>query len=72
MTYVNPLLESTVAVFEQLKNTQGEYISMFLNSVPLEPQTDLLGLQTFEFKGHTIRDSTSQKVEMVTTLLLMS
>ena len=60
---VSPLLSSTVQRVEELGTTPGQMLSGFLKVVPSEPQQDSDGLQTFEFQGHTIRDSEKQRLE---------
>lgn len=57
---VEPQLTSTISSLESLKEKKdGSYISTFLSACPSEPDAD--GLYTFEFDGHTIRDSTEQR-----------
>ncbi|XP_048763590.2 zinc finger protein 862-like [Ostrea edulis] len=62
-TEVNPLLLSTVEVLEGLRSGSGGNLSQFLNQVPETPEVDSVGLCTFEFKGHNIRDSAQQRSE---------
>jgi hypothetical protein len=63
---VNPLLHSTVSVLERLKDSKdGAVLSAFLKQVPSSPCVDASGLCTFEFQGHTLRDSAKQREEAV-------
>ena len=62
-TEVNPLLLSTVEVLEGLKSESGPNTSLFLSQVPAQPILDSMGLCTFQYKGHTIRDSAQQRSE---------
>ena len=62
-TEVKPLLLSTVEVLQGLKSGSGCNISRFLSQVPPEPSLDNSGLCTFEYKGHTVRDSAQQRSE---------
>jgi len=59
----NPLLLSTVEVLEGLKSESGPNTSLFLSQVPAQPILDSMGLCTFQYKGHTIRDSAQQRSE---------
>ena len=60
---VAPLLMSTIAKVEKLQSKSGPRLEQFLDNVPKEPQVDTDGLYTFEYLGHTIRDSEKQRVE---------
>ena len=62
-TEVNPLLLSTVDVLEGHKSESGPNTSLFLSQVPAQPILDSMGLCTFQYKGHTIRDSAQQRSE---------
>jgi hypothetical protein len=65
-TDVEPLLRSTVDVLVTLKDDKsGENLGQFLKVAPSEPVVDGDGLLTFEFRGHTIRDSGAQRSEAV-------
>lgn len=65
-TAVHPLLHSTVGVLEDMATSgSGSYICEFLSKVPSQPCQDETGLCTFEYKGHTIRDSQQQRSEAV-------
>ncbi|KAJ8321757.1 hypothetical protein KUTeg_000228 [Tegillarca granosa] len=61
---VNPMLHSTVSTLERLSDCKsGPILKGFLDSIPTEPVVDDSGLTTFEFGGHTIRDSVRQRQE---------
>ena len=63
---VNSLLNSTVSVLERLRDSKdGTVLSSFLQETPSSPSLDPSGLCTFEFKGHTIRDSSKQRDEAI-------
>ncbi|KAJ8303661.1 LOW QUALITY PROTEIN: hypothetical protein KUTeg_018771 [Tegillarca granosa] len=65
---VNPLLSSTIVVLENLRDSKcGSVLAEFLSVVPSEPMLDSDGLYTFQFKGHTIRDSAQQRKEAVSS-----
>lgn len=64
-TEVNCLLHSTVQVLDKLISYPGCNLSAFLQHAPTEPTLDKSGLFTFEFQGHTVRDSLSQRSEAV-------
>ena len=61
---VMPLLKTTIERLERLRDEKkGEVLARFLEIVPESPQTDHDGLVTFQFHGHTIRDSLAQRIE---------
>ena len=63
---VNSLLNSTVSVLERLRNSKdGTVLTSFLQETPSSPSLDPSGLSTFEFKVHTIRDSSTQRDEAI-------
>ncbi|KAJ8318970.1 hypothetical protein KUTeg_004061 [Tegillarca granosa] len=69
-TAVHPLLHSTVGVLEDMATSgSGSYICEFLSKVPSQPCQDETGLCTFEYKGHTIRDSQQQRSEAVSVVI---
>ena len=57
---VNSLLNATVYVLERLRDSK-DGTDVLSSSPSLDPS----GLCTFEFKGHTIRDSSKQRDEAV-------
>ncbi|XP_045215333.2 zinc finger protein 862-like [Mercenaria mercenaria] len=63
---VSPLLTSPISMLEDLRDSKsGERLQGFLKVAPAEPTLDSDGLFTFEFEGHTIRDSEKQRTESV-------
>ena len=59
-----PLLKTTTERLERLRDEKkGEVLARVLEIVPESPQTDHDGLVTFQFHGHTIRDSLAQRIE---------
>ena len=61
-SHVEPLLLSTISTLESLKDKKnGVFLVKFLSSCPSEPVVDGDGLFTFQFEGHTIRDSAEQR-----------
>ncbi|KAJ8314507.1 LOW QUALITY PROTEIN: hypothetical protein KUTeg_006657 [Tegillarca granosa] len=63
---VNPLLQSTVEVLRRLRDSKsGDNLVQFCKMAPPEPVVDEMGTCSFQFRGHTIRDSASQRSEAV-------
>ena len=65
-TEVTPLLRSTIDCVNDFRvEKNGQMLTKFLSQVSAEPQVDVDGLVTFQFQGHTIRDSSKQRDEAV-------
>ena len=64
LSEVMPLLGSTISRLGTLSdNKHGQSLSDFLKVI--HPESDLDGLCTFDYRGHSIKDSSKQRQEAV-------